>query len=325
MKTRIFILILLLLILGMFLSRNYGGRIASTILNLINPIKQSYRELTQEIEEKGNSYLFQEKFIKKLREENYILRKQLLEQAHYIQQIQHTHQVLFGSKKLPENNIVFTNTISYTKLNNFSQIILTKPKDIQPNKLYGLIQKNVVAGIAYLNSGQLYGYLTSDAKCRFPIFIGNKKAPGIAFGLEKNKMIVKFIPKWYNIKRGDKVITSGLNNIFFAGLPVGIVTKVNIQNAYRVAYIKTYADLFHPDAFFLIKDAKISLAKLLGNKPIHSIESISQKDLSRVSSIPSHIDQTQTEVIELNSSKPKLQKNGSKNKFYDLLDFLKIF
>ena len=42
-------------------------------------------------------------------------------------------------------------------------------------KLYGLIQGKVVAGIAQVRNNQLYGYLTSDKKCRFTVFIGKNK------------------------------------------------------------------------------------------------------------------------------------------------------
>jgi len=319
MKTRIIIIILLLLILGVLLTRN-DERITDALLNIINPIKQNYKNLTQEIEEKGHSYLFQKETIEKLSKENRILRKRLLEQTHYIKQVKKIYEVLPDLSKLPVHNIALTSTISYVKLNSFSQIILTKPKDLNEKKLYGLVQKNVVAGIATLEKNQLYGYLTSDKKCRFAVFIGEEHAPGIALGLEKNLMIVKFIPKWHKIKKGDKVTTSGLDNIFFTGLPVGIVTKVDTQSAYKVAYIKTYADIFHPKVFFLIKDARATLTEafdsnqtLFPEPPVcEEVDSKDQNisiennetniteayDLKNISSIPARIDQTQADIIE---------------------------
>jgi rod shape-determining protein MreC len=323
MKTRIIIIILLLLVLGVLLTRN-DERITDALLNIINPIKQNYKNLTQEIEEKGHSYLFQKETIERLAKENRILRKRLLEQTHYIKQVKKIYEVLPDLSKLPVHNIALTSTISYVKLNSFSQIILTKPKDIKKKKLYGLVQKNVVAGIARLEKNQLYGYLASDQKCRFSVFIGEEEAPGIAIGMEKNMMIVKFIPKWHKIKRGDEVLTSGLDNIFFRGLPVGIVTKVDVHSAYKVAYIKTYADVFHPKVFFLIEDAKATLTNGFDAQVTHfnepcpklpegidlnqsmemnaTIESnTSNEDTNHtippVSSIPSRIDQTQEEVV----------------------------
>ena len=320
MKTRIIIIILLLLILGVLLTRN-DERITNTLLNIINPIKQNYKAFTQEIEDKGHSYLFQQESIERLSKENRILRKRLLEQTHYIKQVKDIYEVLPRLSKLPVHNIALTSTISYVKLNSFSQIILTKPKGLNEKKIYGLMQDSVVAGIARLKNNQLYGYLTSDPKCRFSVFIGKEQAPGIAIGLEKNLMIVKFIPKWHKIKKGDKVLTSGLDNIFFAGLPVGIVTKVDIHSAYKVAYIKTYADVFHPKVFFLIQDAKATLTKGFDSNVTNLTDPCPERNtthissdmnitlpatitadenttLPAISSIPSRIDQTQEITIE---------------------------
>ena len=74
-------------------------------------------------------------------------------------------------------------------------------------------------------------------------------------------MIVKFVPKWHNIKEGDRVVTSGLDDIFFRNVPVGIVTKVEVQSAYTVAYIKTYNNILHPRTFFVVDDARPTLAE----------------------------------------------------------------
>ncbi len=315
MKTRLVIIAILLLMLIVLLSRN-DERISDTLLGVINPIKQSYKNLTQDLEDKSHSYIFQKESIEKLSRENRILRRKLLEQVHYLKQVKNIYQILPDLSHRPVSNISLTDTISYVKLNSFSQIILTKPKGLKPDKLYGLIQGKVVAGIARVRSNQLYGYLTSDEKCRFSVFIGDTKAPGIALGRDKNQMLIKFIPKWHKVKVGDSVITSGLDDIFFADIPVGIVTKIEVQSSYTVAHIKTYSDIFHPKTFFLINDAKKTLTegfnsnntKIVPKK--YSIPDTHSDELSSdelkdanistpiISSIPNRIDQTQEDVIE---------------------------
>ena len=321
MKTRLVIIAILLLILTVLLSRN-EDRISDMFLNIINPLKQKYKNLTQNLEDKSQSYIYQKESIEKLSLENRILRKRLLKQIHYIEQVKNIYDVLPQLSQLPVDNISITETISYVKLNSFSQIMLTKPKDLIGNKLYGLIQGNVVAGTAQVQNNQLYGYLTSDKKCRFSVFIGETEAPGIALGNAENEMIVKFIPKWHNIKEGDTVITSGLDGIFFTGIPVGQVTKVEVQSAYTVAYIKTYGDIFHPKTFFLINDARATLVEGYDSNGTKFVKTYSTPDISVetnrtveqnqtavvmentslntpvVSSIPSRIDQTQEEIIE---------------------------
>ena len=184
MKTRIIVIIILLLVLTVLLTRN-DERIADTLLNIVNPVKQKYKNVTQNIEDKSHSYIFQKESIEKLSSENRILRKRLLEQMHYVEQVQNIYKVLPQLSRLPVHNIDISETISYVKLNSFSQIILTKPKGLVEDKLYGLIQGTVVAGVAKQRSNQLYGFLTSDDKCRFSVFIGNTRAPGIAIGVKK--------------------------------------------------------------------------------------------------------------------------------------------
>ena len=315
MKTRLVIIVILLLILTVLLTRN-DERITDTLINIINPLKQHYKNFTQDIEDKSQSYIFQKESIEKLARENRVLRQRLLEQTHYIKQVKNIYSVLPELERYPVNNISITDTISYVKLNSFSQILLTRPKSLRKDKLYGLIQKNVVAGIAQLKNNQLFGYLTSDKMCRFSVFIGPNRAPGIAEGVQQNEMQIKFIPKWYDIKQGDKVVTSGLDAIFFENIPVGVVTKTELHSSYKVAYIKTYSDIFHPKTFFLINDATVTLADAFDSNKTHlcqtdytvpkTIENNASKPFIKneketkqiVSSIPKRIDQTQDDVVE---------------------------
>ena len=330
MKTKAVVILLLLLVVAVLLTRN-DDRIEGTILNTINPLKQSYQNFTQSIENKSKSYIFQTETIERLSEENRVLRQRMLEQLHYLNQIKNIYDVLPDLKRFPENSISVSETISYVKLNSFSQIILTKPKNLKEDNLYGLIQGTVVAGVASIKNNQLYGYLTSDDKCRFSVFIGEKKAPGIAIGMTRDKMIVKFIPKWHNVKKGDKVITSGLDKIFFSNVPVGIVTEVEVQSAYSVAYIKPYTNSLSPKTFFVIKDPMVSILNnfdLNGTKLYVTtkkvvdinISDINQTDINItnlkpkdvnvttikeynstipvISSIPNRIDQTKDDIVE---------------------------
>jgi len=352
MKIRIIIIILLLFVLTLLLSRN-NQKLEYALLNIINPIKQNYKLLTQDIENKSQSYLFQQETLEKLRKENRILRKKLLEQVHYIRQVKDIYTQLPNLSRLPIHNISIVDTISYVKLNSFSQVILTKPKAVKKDKLYGLIQGTVVAGIANIKNNQLYGYLTSDNKCRFSVVIGKEKVPGIAIGLKQNQMIIKFIPKWHKIKKGDKVVTSGMDGIFFADIPVGIVTKVELQSAYTVAYIKTYSDVYHPKTFFLINNADLELIQMFDsnqtdikpyyltkteynniykyeqNKTINKQDSLDKNDtIPIISSIPTREDiiQTKEETIEIEipeenikpKRKPKTKKTHKAHSTLDL-------
>ncbi len=256
MKSRILIVILVLLFLTILFTKK-DDRVSDSLLSIVNPIKQIYSNITQEVEDKSQSYLYQKEHIQQLNQENKLLRKHLLEQKHYIQQVKDLYKKIPSLERTPPQSVELVQTISYVKLNSFSQIILTKPKNLESQEgiLFGLIQEDVVAGVAQIHNNNLYGSFTSNSKCRFSVFVGKDRAPGVAIGVNTQTMVVKFIPKWSDIKVGDEVITSGIDNIFFANIPVGVVKKIDILSSYKVAYITSYADILHPDYFYLITDA----------------------------------------------------------------------
>ncbi|WP_456430462.1 rod shape-determining protein MreC [Nitratifractor sp.] len=256
MRARILLLLLLSLLLFILVNRN-NQELRFLVLDLINPLKSNYKEVSREIQDKGESYLFQKERIEKLSRENRVLRKYLLDQTHYLRQVASLYKKLPTLERLPYKSIALVDTISYVKLNKFDEVLLTVPKKIplQEGKIYGLIQGEVVAGIARYRGGLLDGILLSNPKCRFDVFIGPKRYPGIAEGVDKNLIAVKFIPKWAKVKKGDRVETSGLDGIFFANIPVGVVQKTLVEGSYQTAYVRTYADTMHPGIFFLITDA----------------------------------------------------------------------
>ena len=255
MKSRFLLLLLLGIILFVLLFQN-RQEIRGVILGLINPIKTNYKDLTREIKDKSHSYLFQKEQIEKLTRENRVLRKYLLDQTHYLRQVASLYKEIPSLTKLPYKSITLVDTISYVKLNKFDEILLSLPTKtpLKEGKVYGLIQEEVVAGTARMKDGVLYGYLLSNPQCRFSVFVGPKRHPGIAEGIDSRLMAVRYIPKWAEIHEGDRVETSGLDRIFFAYIPVGVVKKVVVEGSYKTAYIQTYADLLHPRLFFLITD-----------------------------------------------------------------------
>ncbi len=257
MKSRVFFVLLLLVALFVAIG-DKSKKTHNAILRVINPIKQTYKNFTLKVEDRSKSYIFQKESIEKLTRENRVIKRYLLDQTHYLQQVNNLFKQLPSLERLPYKSIALVDTISYVKLNSFNEILLTNPKKnkLIENKVYGLIQKNTIGGTAIVKSGNLYGYLTSNPRCKFSVFVGENKTPGIAEGVDKNTMLIKYIPKWANIKEGDLVETSGLDNIFFANIPVGKVISVKVENSYKTAYISTTSDTLHPKFFFLITDAR---------------------------------------------------------------------
>jgi len=303
MKSRFLLLLLLGIILFVLLFQN-RQEIRGVVLNLINPIKTNYKDLTREIQDKSHSYLLQKEQIERLTRENRVLRKYLLDQTHYLRQVASLYKQLPSLEKLPYKSITLVDTISYVKLNKFDEVLLSLPekKRLKEGKVYGLIQEEFVAGTAQLKDGILYGYLLSNPKCRFSVFVGPKRHPGIAEGINTKYMAVRFIPKWAKINEGDLVETSGLDRIFFANTPVGEVKKVVVEGSYKTAYIQTYADNMHPRLFFLITDAKPYLVSRydqnssfpereyrFGNQPERTSE-------RNISSVPETVQTTELQI-----------------------------
>ncbi len=222
------------------------------------PIKEFYLNFANNTTEKFDKYTSQAERISTLEKENVLLRKYLYQQKMTINQIeQYSHSKL--EKYINDDNVLQVQTISYKKINDFSNIYLTNHLNLKTDKIYGLIQKNVAAGIAIKKDNILEGILLSNEKCQFSTFIGEKKMPGIAKGIDEKTMEINFIPKWSKISVGDKVVTSGLDNIFLANIPVGTVKKVLTRSTYKTAVINTYANILHPEYFYLVKKVPIQV------------------------------------------------------------------
>jgi len=252
MKTsRLFILFIFIAIAIFLLRKEETFQDNFALLTL--PIKESYLELNNSFHNTIDKYITQSESVERLKEENLLLRKYLYQQKINLIKLQQLTQ--YNETKFNNfENILRVQTISYKKLNDFSQIYLTKGEELGKDKIYGLIQKNVVAGIALKEEGPLKGILLSNPICQFSTFIGDKKTPGIAKGIDAESIEVNFIPKWSKIKVGDKVVTSGLDDIFLPDIPVGVVTNILTRSTYKTAIVQTYADVLHPNFFYLVKE-----------------------------------------------------------------------
>jgi len=270
MKTSRLLILVIFIVIIVFLLKQ-GGTFQEKFAFITLPIKESYLQVTNNVKDSVDEYLNQAESIKRLKKENILLRKYLYQQKIKIVQLEQLTK--YDEKRFNNyKNILRVQTISYKKLNDFSQIYLTGGENLGEDKIYGLIQKNVVAGIAIKENGPLKGILLSNPICQFSTFIGEKKTPGIAKGIDAESIEVNFIPKWSKISVGDKVVTSGLDNIFLPNVPVGVVTNIVTRSTYKTAIVKTYADVLHPNFFYLVKEVihkpeDINISKMkLNNK-----------------------------------------------------------
>lgn len=157
-----------------------------------------------------------------------------------------------------------TSVLSYSSLPNLYRLWIDfRPKLKRGNEkrtIVGLVYPtqnkidSVTCGIAIQSDNNGFeAYLNGDAKCSYAVYIGKQKAPGILIGRNQNRLIVKYVPTWMEIKAGDEVVTSGLDEIFFEGVRVGVVTNVFSDNAYKEALVEPYFNSLNPTKFYAVE------------------------------------------------------------------------
>ena len=232
----------------------YTSIIQSPIVSLLNNIKIDYHNSLEFIDNKINNHFFQTQQIAQLKnklskyEENHLLMQQLASEIDGL--------LLQNSSRLKsEPEVQLVRTISYQRFGDFNRIWL-EIKDYNSSRIYGLVSKEMVAGIVVQDNGRALGILNSDIKSSYSVYIGDEKAPGIAHGNNSKNLVVTFIPAWYPLKKGDLVTTSGLDGIFFNGLKVGTILSITKAQGFQTAIVEPYYKSNNPNYFHIIKKVR---------------------------------------------------------------------
>ncbi len=243
--------LLLALFLGAFY---YKVLIQSPIISALNSIKSNYFSTVNFIENKIDMYSFQAKEIKNLKnklqkyENNHLIMQQLASEINDI--------YIKNNSSLKLNpQVQLVRTISYEKFGNLNRLWMDIP-DYNASKIYGLTYKELVAGIVISKDKKPLALLNTDIQSAYSVYVGKDKAPGIAHGNNAKNIVINFIPAWFNIKQGDEVITSGLDNIFFKGLKVGKIISVTKSQGYQNAVVEQYYKANEPSYFHMIRSVK---------------------------------------------------------------------
>jgi len=232
----------------------YTDTIQSPFIDSLNHIKTTYHNSTAFVKKQFYKHFFQAKHIEELSEQlqqyenNHLVMQQLASEINSLFKENH-------SKLKTDPRVQLVRTISYENFGDFNRIWMDIP-DYNSSKIYGLIYKELVAGIVINKKNRPLGLLNRDIKSSYAVEIGKLKAPGIAHGNNGKNLVVKFIPAWFEINEGDEVITSGLDNIFFKGLRVGRVISVKSSQGYQNAIVEPYYNSESPKYFHIIKKLK---------------------------------------------------------------------
>ncbi len=231
-----------------YISLNFSPVIRQKLLVFPMRIKTYILDTVTDIHHQINAFYAQKEKILLLEKELEIAQKNAALSVAFASRLNH----FLEENKLEEYHpyLTLVRGLSYVKLGDFGRLWLDFP-GFDPDKIYGLLYKGYAAGIVDNEDGYPMARLLSDEKMVFSVAVGEKKHLGVAFG-GKHFLSVKYIPTYAEIKVGDEVITSGDDNIFYEGIKVGEVVKIEVYNLYKMAVVEPYAQLHDPEFFYAV-------------------------------------------------------------------------
>jgi rod shape-determining protein MreC len=218
--------------------------------SFLNDIKTFYMIKMMNFSTILEKYFDQANNIEKLKVENNELKEYKILYTSTQNQLD-TLTKFYTNIKTPNNKakIEFIKVLSYINYNDFTKVWLDKK--VEDDTVFGLITDNYSAGIVVNKNGYAVGLLNGNKDCSYAVFIGEDKAPGIITASENQEELqIKFIPISAQINKGDEVITSGMDNIFFEGLKVGRIIEVTNLADMKIATVKPYVNVLKKKYFY---------------------------------------------------------------------------
>lgn len=233
-----------------YVSFQYGNIAKSLVTDATKASIDSYLSIKDYIKNSIKEHFDQQDEIIKLRKENKELETSATLSIAFAEKLNSFLEDKNSSKYKPKIELV--QVLNYVNLSDYGRVWI-KFKDFNKSKIYGLIRKGVTSGIVVSQNNRALGLLQNDNKCIFSVYVGNEKIPGVAMGGKPN-INIKYIPQWMSPKIGDEVRTSGLDKIFFGGVPVGKVIKVLQEDSYQTAIVEPYAKPQVPAFYYIVKE-----------------------------------------------------------------------
>ncbi len=169
-------------------------------------------------------------------QENYLLKQQAFEHQVMLQRLstiqsenEHLRSLLNGN--IPIQPKAILGEISHTGRDPFSNVVIVNrgsQHGIKPGQAV-VDSKGVVGQVTRVFPFSSEVTLITDKQLSIPIQIERNQLRAIAFGEGNNTLDIPYLPTNVDIQVGDKLVTSGIDGIYPAGLAVATVTKI-LQN-----------------------------------------------------------------------------------------------
>ena len=252
----LFILLVLLLVLFQSGRGNESNRLQKIIQTVSYPFQSGIHYLVNTIDGWWDGYVM----LIGTRQENQQLRNEVAELKERLNQslensVQYKRlrgQLLFA-KRQPDRK-VFAEIIGES-VDNIHQMRLVNRGSRHGLKrnFSAILKEGLVGRVQSVTPFQSNLQLITDSRSRVPALIQRNRVRGLIYGTQTG-LEMRQINRRAEVKKGDRVITSGLGGLFPKGILIGNIVEVKRQphELFQTASIETAVDLSRMEEVFII-------------------------------------------------------------------------
>ena len=219
--------IIISLVLLTFQSNKQHFLPSASLGNILNALQNMKSSIKIVITSPFKRMLLREEENKKLREEISKLHKEYQECKEIYLENKKLRELL--TLKQAEQNYVTTARIIARTPDQWSNthVIDHGSADGIEKDMIAVTEKGLVGKISGVTNSYSYLLLLTDINFAVAARMQESRTEGIVSGTGFRKCQMKYVPSGEEVKKGDIVITSGLDSLFPPGIPIGYVANVS--------------------------------------------------------------------------------------------------
>jgi len=236
------------------------SRFQMAVQTITYPVQTSVQAVVSTIKNTWNSYIN----LIEVNEENKMLKQQLLNMEEKLNQhIENSvqffrlrSQLLFAQKKARKE--IFSEIIGESADNNHQIRLINRGSNQLLQRNFVVLRKEGLVGrIQSVSPYQSSVQLIIDHRSRVPALIQRNRVRGLIYGTHDG-MEMRQINQHAKIKIGDRVISSGLGNLYPKGILIGWVSGIHHQSheLFKTARLDSAVDFNQIEEVFAILPSK---------------------------------------------------------------------